>query len=72
VYYSRGDVSAIVEISSEQASLRLVYIVTIVLASLSMISIVVLAIIYTLKRRGRGKELNDTLISSEAGSSIKI
>lgn len=72
--YSRQNVSALAEIADQKAALRTVYIVTIVLASLSMISVVVLAIVSRLKgKKGVERELNDTLITSEAtSSSIKV
>ncbi len=70
VYYSREDVSSISDIVDMKEGLRMVYIVTIVLASLSMISIVVFAVLLRIKSKsGARKELNDTMISSE-GSSI--
>ena len=70
VYYSRKDISAIAEIADAKSTLRGVYILTIVLASLSMISIVVFALILRVKNRGKASELNDTLISSEGSSLI--
>jgi hypothetical protein len=70
VYYSREDVSSISEIVDTKEALRTVYIITIVLASLSMISIVAFAVLLRIKSKNGGRaELNDTLITSE-GSSI--
>jgi hypothetical protein len=62
------NINKIVEL---QDSLNLVYIITIVLASLSMVSIVVFSVLYKIKSKKSRNDLNDTLISSETGS-IKI
>lgn len=70
VYYSRSDISQIQKISNEKASLKIVYLITIVLASLSMISIVAFTIILRIKSKRKTRELNDTLISSVSDGSL--
>jgi hypothetical protein len=71
IIFSRSDVENINKIVELQDSLNLVYIITIVLASLSMVSIVVFSVLYKIKSKKSRNDLNDTLISSETGS-IKI
>lgn len=71
ISYSRKDVDNINKIVELQSSLNLVYIITIVLASLSMVSIVVFSVLYKIKSKKSRNDLNDTLISSETGS-IKV
>ena len=71
IRFSRKDVDNINKIVELQGSLNLVYIITIVLASLSMVSIVVFSVLYKIKSKKSRNDLNDTLISSETGS-IKV
>ncbi len=71
ISFSRKDVDNINKIVELQGSLNLVYIITIVLASLSMVSIVVFSVLYKIKSKKSRNDLNDTLISSETGS-IKV
>lgn len=71
ISFSRKDVDNINKIVELQGSLNLVYIITIILASLSMVSIVVFSVLYKIKSKKSRNDLNDTLISSETGS-IKV
>lgn len=58
------------EIGTEKAALRTVYIVTIILASLSMVSVVVLAILARIRGRKGERDFNETLVTSENRVSI--
>ncbi len=55
IYYSRSDVSAIQKIVDEKSSLKVVYLILIVFASLSMISIVVFTVILRIKSKRKAR-----------------
>ena len=71
VSYIRNDVDSIKAIGEQKEIMRSVYIATIVLASVSMISVAAFALLYRIRVKKTEAQLQDTLLSSQGGSLVE-
>jgi hypothetical protein len=70
IYFINGKTRAMVEISDDQHTLKVLLLLGIMFSSLSLVMFVVMLVLYRKNRKDKFKEENRSLISAEAGSAV--
>jgi hypothetical protein len=72
IYFINGKTSAMVEISDDQHTLKVLLLLGIIFSSLFLVVFIAMLVLYRKSRKDRFKEENRSLISGEAGSAVGV